>query len=67
MAAAVRRLWNLSKDERAREYLRAEEKRKRDIAAEMKYNWEEGIKKGEKQGMEKGKEEGREMQGQNPL
>ena len=52
MAAAVKRLWNLSKDELAREYLRAEDKQRRDRKAELAYHRKEAIK----QGMEEGRE-----------
>ncbi len=58
MAEAVKSLWNLSQDEKMREYVEAMEKQKMDQASYIQSAEERGMKKGREEGLEKGREEG---------
>ena len=53
MENAVRELWNLSKDERFREEVRARDKDRRDRAAERMYAQQEGRQEGIQEGLKK--------------
>ena len=60
MKNAVNHLWKLSEDKLAKRILEAEDKRRRDIAAQKAWEREEGIVIGIEKGIEKGIEQGRE-------
>ena len=60
MGNAVKKLWNLSEDEKIQEYMEAIEKQRRDQWARESYVRREGREEGEKKGREEGEKKGRE-------
>ena len=59
MSKAVKKLWDLSKDDLLQARIDLEEKEKRKRFFELEYAYDKGMEKGIEKEMEKGREEGR--------